>query len=64
LVHNNIETTHSTRDLYSGKSDDILSIKTHYEKLFLAAGMKINYLSFQLEKEKTIENVTVKAKDQ
>jgi tRNA (guanine-N7-)-methyltransferase len=64
LVHNNIETTHSMRDLYSGKSDDILSIKTHYEKLFLAGGMKINYLSFHLEKEKTIENVTVKAKDQ
>jgi tRNA (guanine-N7-)-methyltransferase len=64
LVHNNVETTNSTSDLYSGNSDDILSIKTHYEKIFLAAGMKINYLSFHLDKEKTIENATVKAKNQ
>lgn len=64
LAHNKVETTHSTSDLYSGKSDDILSIKTHYEKIFLAAGMKINYLSFHLEKEKNIENVSVKAKNQ
>ena len=64
LVYNKVETTHSTSDLYSGKSDDILSIKTHYEKMFLAAGMKINYLSFHLDKEKNIENVSVKAKNQ
>jgi tRNA (guanine-N7-)-methyltransferase len=64
LVYNKVETTHSTSDLYSGKSDDILSIKTHYEKMFLAAGMKINYLSFHLDKEINIENVSVKAKNQ
>jgi len=64
LIYNNIETTHSTSDLYSGNNDDILSIKTHYEKIFLAAGMKINYLSFHLDKEKTIEDVSAKAKKQ
>jgi tRNA (guanine-N7-)-methyltransferase len=64
LVHNNIKTTHSTSDLYSVKSDEILSIKTHYEKIFLAAGLKINYLSFHLDKEKTLENVSVKAKNE
>jgi tRNA (guanine-N7-)-methyltransferase len=63
LAHNEVETIHSTSDLYSGKSDDILSIKTHYEKMFLAAGMKINYLSFHLDKEKNIENVSVKSKN-
>jgi tRNA (guanine-N7-)-methyltransferase len=34
----------------------ILSIKTHYEKLFLAKDMKINYLSFRLPKEKNIND--------
>jgi tRNA (guanine-N7-)-methyltransferase len=38
-------------------SDDILSIKTHYEKIFLDDGLKINYLSFSLDKEKIIEDV-------
>lgn len=56
LINNDIETLMSTRDLYSMQSDSILSIKTHYEKIFLAAGMKINYLRFRLEKNKNIEN--------
>jgi tRNA (guanine-N7-)-methyltransferase len=30
--------------------ENILSIKTHYEKQFLLKGMKINYLSFRLKK--------------
>lgn len=56
LINNDIETLMSTGDLYSMQSDSILSIKTHYEKIFLAAGMKINYLRFRLEKNKNIEN--------
>jgi len=51
---NNLEIVYSTEDLYSSHPD-MLSIKTHYEKLFLNKGMKINYLSFRLRKEKTIE---------
>jgi tRNA (guanine-N7-)-methyltransferase len=59
---NNLETILSTNDLYSEKTDDIRSIRTHYEKIFLAAGMKINYLSFRLEKDKFIKNGAVKEK--
>lgn len=43
-------------------SDDILSIKTHYETIFLKEEIKINYLSFRLEKEKILENALQKAK--
>jgi len=39
----------STDDLYhSHAADDILGIKTHYEKLFLAKGKKITYINFNL----------------
>jgi tRNA (guanine-N7-)-methyltransferase len=31
--------------------ENILSIKTHYEKQFLLKGMKINFLSFRLKKD-------------
>jgi tRNA (guanine-N7-)-methyltransferase len=34
----------------------ILSIRTHYEKKFMEQGMKINYLAFRLEKNKTISH--------
>jgi tRNA (guanine-N7-)-methyltransferase len=54
---NNLEKILCTNDLYSEKSENILSIRTHYENIFLKAGLKINYLSFRLEKEKIIENV-------
>ena len=62
LSYNNLETILSTNDLYSEKIENILSIRTHYEKIFLDAGLKINYLTFRLDKEKTIENVSAKAK--
>lgn len=35
---------------------EILSIRTHYENLFLKKGLKINYISFKLDKEKLIED--------
>jgi tRNA (guanine-N7-)-methyltransferase len=62
LAYNNLETIFSTNNLYSERNDKILSIKTHYEKIFLAAGMKITYLSFRLEKNKIIEDASVIAK--
>ncbi len=38
-----------TDDLYhSGKADDILEIKTHYEKQWLERGLTIKYLKFHL----------------
>jgi tRNA (guanine-N7-)-methyltransferase len=42
--------------------EDILSIRTHYEKIFLSAGIKINYVAFRLDKEKTIQDATVRIK--
>jgi len=62
LSYNNLETIIATNDLYSEKIDTIFSIRTHYEKIFLDAGLKINYLSFRLDKEKIIENAPPKAK--
>ena len=57
VAYNRLETVTATDDLYSGNvSDDILAIKTHYENIFLRDGMKINYLSFRLDKEKIIED--------
>ena len=38
-----------TRDLYAETNiDALLSVKTHYEKLFSSRGAKINYLRFRL----------------
>jgi tRNA (guanine-N7-)-methyltransferase len=62
LSYNNQGIIISTNDLYAEKADTVLSIRTHYEKIFLDAGLKINYLSFRLEKDKIIENAKVKAK--
>lgn len=62
LLQNNLEMVTSTDDLYAGNlSDDLLSIKTHYEKIFLNCGVKINYLSFRLDKEKILEDASFKA---
>jgi tRNA (guanine-N7-)-methyltransferase len=52
-----------TNDLYSEKPEnDIVSIRTHYEDLFLKDGLKIHYLSFRLEKNKLIEDASKKSK--
>lgn len=43
----NVQIHHCTHDLYkSGIADDVLSIKTTYEKIYLDKGMNICYLSF------------------
>jgi tRNA (guanine-N7-)-methyltransferase len=63
ISHNNLVTLSATSDLYSGNiSDDILSIRTHYEKIFLDEGMKITYIRFCLDNLKNIVDVTEKAK--
>jgi tRNA (guanine-N7-)-methyltransferase len=63
VVYNKLDAIIGTHDLYSEIFvDDILSIRTHYEKIFLDAGLKINYLAFKLDKEKIIQNATVKVK--
>jgi tRNA (guanine-N7-)-methyltransferase len=63
VTDNNLDLIVSTNDLYSENiSNDILSIRTHYEKIFLNQGLKINYLSFRLDKEKVIEDALHNAK--
>jgi tRNA (guanine-N7-)-methyltransferase len=57
VLENGLELVSSTDDLYAERySDDILSIKTHYEKIFLKNGLKINYLSFKLDKVNILED--------
>ena len=57
VKHNDLEIVESTNDLYSGLlNNDILSIRTHYEQLFLNRGIKICFLSFRLKKNKIITN--------
>jgi tRNA (guanine-N7-)-methyltransferase len=58
---NNLETEFTTTDLYSENlSDDILSIRTHYETIFLKSGLKINYTCFRINKDKIIEDAPQK----
>jgi tRNA (guanine-N7-)-methyltransferase len=62
-LHNNLELIYSTCDLYAEISANVIpDIKTHYEKIFLNDGLKINYLSFRLDKNKTIEDASFRTK--
>jgi tRNA (guanine-N7-)-methyltransferase len=57
VKQNELEIVFETDDLYSTDlPDEILSLKTHYEMLFLKQGLKINYICFKLLKEKIIED--------
>ncbi len=57
VLHNGLELANATTDLYSGNNqDEILALKTHYEKIFLREGLKISYLSFRLAKDRTMED--------
>lgn len=54
--HNNLKIEFSTEDLYaSGYDNEILSIKTFYEKMWLEDGLPIHYIRFQLNSEKQLE---------
>ena len=49
LRFNKLEVEHESTDIYNeGWKDERVSIQTYYEKGFLAEGIKINYLCFQL----------------
>lgn len=57
VMENDLPLLASTKDLYSGNyPDDALSIKTHYERIFLSTGLKICYLSFRLPADKSIRD--------
>jgi tRNA (guanine-N7-)-methyltransferase len=61
ITFNDLDTVFATSDLYSENlPDDILSIRTHYESIFLKAGLKINYTSFRLNNKKLIEDAPKK----
>lgn len=60
---NGLEIIESTNDLYSGLiKNEILSTRTHYEKIFLKTGSNICYLSFRLDKNRVIKDDRGKAK--
>lgn len=48
-------------DNFQEISESILSIRTYYENMFLNEGLKICYLAFRLEKDKTIRDDWEKA---
>jgi len=55
--YNNLEIIIATDNLYSEKPPaEILSVKTHYENIFLEEGSRISYISFRLDKNKLIED--------
>jgi tRNA (guanine-N7-)-methyltransferase len=57
VLKNQLEILAATSDLYSENLlNETLSIKTHYEAIFLREGMTISYLAFRLEKDKNITN--------
>ena len=52
LKFNNLSILTCTDDLYnSGSADDILSVQTHYEKMFMDKGFSIKYLKFLLDEK-------------
>ncbi|MBN2861797.1 MAG: tRNA (guanosine(46)-N7)-methyltransferase TrmB [Bacteroidales bacterium] len=55
-LRNELQIINSYTDLHSSETgDDILYVQTHYENIFLKEGMKINYLSFRIQKDRLIE---------
>lgn len=56
--YNKLEIAIATNNVYeSDANDDILSIKTFYEKEWLAQGLKSHYIRFKLNRAKEIEEV-------
>lgn len=55
LQYNKIEVIRKTRDIYHDKiADDILSIQTHYEKIWMSRGIPIKYLVFSPDTDKQL----------
>lgn len=53
IKHNNLPLIFASEDLYaSDYENELLSIKTFYEKMWLEEGKPIHYLRFQLNEEK------------
>lgn len=53
---NDLQVIRKTTDLHKETNpDDILAIRTHYEDLYLMEGRNIYFLSFRLDKKRTVE---------
>ncbi len=60
VQENQFEVVCNTNDLYcSGLADDILSIRTFYEKQWLERGISIKYLSFRFNHDEPLREPTV-----
>lgn len=58
VEYNRLNILECTSDLYNSEiADDILSIKTHYEQIFLNDGLPIHYIKFELDKNKEIIDI-------
>lgn len=56
VAHNELPVECCNNDIYgSGFADEILSIKTRYEGIFLAEGLPITYIKFGLDGKKQFE---------
>ncbi len=52
IEKNNLSVLTCTDDLYhSGYTDDILSVQTHYEKIFMDKGFTIKYVKFSIPED-------------
>lgn len=61
IEKNRLEIITATSDLYGeDPDDDILSIRTYYESIFLKERLKIFYLAFRLDKNRIIKDGTEK----
>ncbi|MDR3236530.1 MAG: tRNA (guanosine(46)-N7)-methyltransferase TrmB [Prevotellaceae bacterium] len=50
IAHNRLTLNHATPDLYAAPlADDLLAVKTHYEKIYLLRSLPITYLQFLLD---------------
>lgn len=58
LKYNSITAEISTPDLYSGQIDsELLTIRTHYEQLFLNKGLHITYTRFNLKPGQILKEI-------
>lgn len=58
VEYNELKIEYSTTDLYnSGYDNEILSIKTFYEMMWLQSGLPIHYIRFKLNTDKNIEEL-------
>ena len=56
--YNNLEILHRADDLYASDiADDLRTIRTHYESLYLEEEKTIHYLAFRLPRERVIEEL-------